>query len=135
MLRLAAGKLSFCDTGGLLELEMPSGRLLSSASACPPAPPADPNIPEVTLRTPDLGPTDIMEIDGEGNSFPLDGKGYDWAADETRRVIIAMAAQVLLIDTKKDKRVTLSKSGAKRVAIGGGWAAWWDGTTVVARRI
>lgn len=134
-LRVAVGKLSFCDTGGQLELELPSGRVLASAPACPPAAPPNPAIPEVTVRTPDLGPTDILEVDGEGQSFPLDGHGRDWAADEERHVVVSTSTQVIELDPKTGKRNTLSKHGAERVAVGGGWAAWWNGTTVVARRL
>lgn len=135
ILSVAAGKLSFCDTGGLLELELPSGRVLGSALVCPPVVPPDPTIPEVTVRTPDLGPTDILEVDGEGNSFPLDGHGRDWAADKQRHVVVSTATRVIELNPKTGKRVTLSEQGAARVAVGGGWAAWWDGTTVVAHRL
>jgi hypothetical protein len=135
VLRVADGKLSFCDTGGLLEYELPSGRVLASVASCTPGAPPNPNIPDVSVRTPDLGPIDILEVEGEGMSFPLDGHARDWAADEQSHVVVSTSTQVIELDPKTGKRVTLSEQGAGSVAVGGGWAAWWDGTTVVAHRL
>jgi len=134
-LAVTAGKLSFCDEDGLHQFELPSGRGKNGAlGACPPgglAPTA--GGPEVTVRTPDHGPDDIVEIAGVADSYPLEGHATDWASDQGPVVIVATASLVLRIDPAAGRRTLLSSAGATRVAVGAGWAAWWDGSAISAR--
>lgn len=132
-LAIADGKLSFCDEEGFHRLDAQTGRVLAAGSACPPTPVT--TAPEITVRTPELGPDDIVEIEGEGLSFPIQGHARDWATDAGKVVIVGTASEVLEILPANDQRVRLSDHGATRVAVGGGWAAWWDGQAVVARRL
>jgi hypothetical protein len=134
-LSIAEGKLSFCDEAGFHQLEAQTGRVLSSGGACPAAAAPVGSTPEVTVRTPELGPDDIVEIEGEGMSFPIQGHARDWASDAGKIVIVGTASEVLEIVTATDQRVRLSARGATRVAAGGGWAAWWDGRAVIAHRL
>jgi hypothetical protein len=134
-LGIAGDRVSFCDAVGLHALEMPTGRPLVSGGACPAGDPPQAGGPEVTVRTPQLGPDDIVEIQGEGLSFPIEGHARDWASDGGKVVVVATATQVLEIVPATDQRVVLSASGATSVAVGGGWAAWWDGIAVMARRL
>jgi hypothetical protein len=132
-LAVAAESLSFCDQGGLHEVELPSGRLRGVAASCPATGlSARAGGPEVTVRTPERGPDDVVEIEGVADSFPIEGHATDWASAPGPVVIVATATQVLHIDPAASRRTRLSSTGAIRVAVGGGWAAWWDGSAVVA---
>lgn len=140
-LALAGGALSFCDAAGLHTIPLsgpvsPSGAASANAPAvaCPPgglAPRA--TGPEITVRNPDHGPNDILELEGVAESFPLEGHAQDWASDGTKAVIVATASRVLQLDPNAHGVIELSQTGAQRVAAGEGWVAWTDGDTVVAR--
>lgn len=141
-LALTGGALSFCDAAGLhttplpgtVSVNAPRGQREGAATACPPgglAPRA--TGPEISVRNPDHGPDDILEIEGVAASFPLDGHAQDWASDGTKTVIVATASRVLQLDPSAHGVVELSQTGAQRVAAGEGWVAWADGSTVVAR--
>jgi len=134
-LALAAGILSFCDGAGLHAVSLPAGGAHGAPGPCPAGGlPAGPAGPEVTVRNPDHGPDDIVEIEGVAASFPLPGRARDWASSgDAPVVIVATASQVLRIDTAANRQTPLSSAGAERVATGGGWAAWVSGTTIVAR--
>jgi len=134
-LTIADDKVSFCDEAGLHQLDARTGRVLAASAVCPAAPPAATGTPEVTVRTPDLGPDDIVEIAGEATSFPIEGHARDWASDAGKVVIVGTGSEVLELLPAAGKRLRLSESGASRVAVGGGWAAWWDGAAVVAHRL
>lgn len=134
-LTIAEQKVSFCDEAGFHQVEAQTGRVLASGSACPAPPPATASAPEITVRTPDEGPDDIVEIEGEARSFPIQGHARDWVSDGGKVVIVATGSEVLEILPAADKPVRLSDRGATRVAVGGGWAAWWDGTAVVAHHL
>jgi hypothetical protein len=134
-LSIGDARVSFCDQAGFHQLEAHTGRVLATGGACPaPSAPAS-SSPEVTVRTPDLGADDIVEIAGEATSFPIDGHARDWASDAGKVVIVGTGSEVLELLPAANKRERLSDSGASRVAEGGGWAAWWDGAAVVAHRL
>lgn len=130
-LAVAATMLTFCDERGQHEIGLPSGREQRSGGPCPTAAArANSTEPPITVRTPDLGPDDIVEIEGVAQSFPIAGHARDWAfAGQT--AVIATGSQVLRIDTRTNQRDVLSPRPAERVAVGGGWAAWWDGDAVI----
>lgn len=133
-LAIAEQKVAFCDEAGFHQLDARTGRALATGAACPAAPASQPG-PEVTVRTPDLGPDDIVELEGEGLSFPIAGHARDWASDAGKVIVVGTGSEVLEIIPATDGRVRLSDRGAARVAVGGGWAAWWDGAAVVGRRL
>jgi hypothetical protein len=135
VLAIAGPRLSFCDAAGLHELSLPSGRVLSQRDACPSTAVPRALGPEVTVRTPDLGPDDIVEVEGVATSFPIEGHARDWVSDAGNVVVVATATRVLEILPASEKRVTLSETGAERVAAGSGWAAWWDGAAIFARKL
>lgn len=134
-LAIGEGRVTFCDGAGFRQLEAGTGRVVATAAACPATSAPATSSPEVTVRTPDLGPDDIVEIAGEAMSFPIEGHARDWASDGGKVVIVGTGSEVLELLPAAGQRVRLSASGASRVAVGGGWAAWWDGSAVVARRL
>jgi len=134
-LAIAGQKLWFCDEDGLHQLEVSTARALTSSGPCPPAPAPASSAPEVTVRTPDLGPDDIVEIEGQAMSYPIAGHARDWASDGGQVVIVGTGSEVLELLPATEKRVRLSDHGATRVAVGGGWAAWWDGAAITAHRL
>lgn len=134
-LAITSPVLSFCDEAGLHAVSLPSGRQQGAPVPCPagglhPRPAG----PEVTVRNPDHGPDDVVEIDGVATSFPIAGRARDWAGSGTV-VIVATATQVLRIDLGADRPRWLTSTGAERVATDGQWAAWSAGSTIVARRL
>jgi hypothetical protein len=134
-LTIAGQALSYCDEAGFHRLEAHTGRVLAAGGACPEAPASAGSTAGVTVRTPDLGPDDVIEFDGQGMSFPIEGHARDWASDAGTVVIVGTASEVLEFLPAAGKQVRLSESGASRVAVGGGWAAWWDGAAVIAHRL
>lgn len=133
-LSIAEQTVSYCDEAGFHQLEAHTGRVLPAGGACPELPSAG-STAGVTVRTPELGPDDVIEFDGEGMSFPIEGHARDWASDAGKVVIVGTASEVLEILPSAGKQLRLSGRGASRVAVGGGWAAWWDGAAVIARRL
>jgi hypothetical protein len=134
-LAVTAPTLSFCDQAGLHGLSLTSGREAGPPGPCPAgglasAPPG----PAVSVRNPDHGPDDVIEVEGVATSFPIAGRAHDWAAARAV-VIVATATQVLRIDVAANRQTRLSSTGAERVATDGQWAAWLAGTTIVARRL
>jgi len=132
---IAGEELSFCDEAGFHRLALRTGVVVAAGGACPAPPATAAGTPEVTVRTPELGPDDIVEIAGEGTSFPIEGHARDWASEAGKVVIVGTGSEVLELLPATGQRVRLSESGASRVAVGGGWAAWWDGAAVVGRRL
>ena len=134
-LAIAGEELSFCDEAGFHRLALRTGLVVAAGGACPAPAATTASTPEVTVRTPELGPDDIVEIAGEGTSFPIEGHARDWASDAGKVVIVGTGSEVLELLPAAGQRVRLSASGASRVAVGGGWAAWWDGAAVVGHRL
>lgn len=134
-LQLVPGRLLFCDAAGMHEIALPGGRVLAQHAGCPIGDQPRPALPEVTVRTPDHGADDIVEVDGVALSFPIEGHARDWAVDATGVLVVATASKVIGIATTTNRRVTLSERGAERVAAGGGCTAWWDGAAVFARKL
>ncbi|MCC6345406.1 MAG: hypothetical protein IT166_24605 [Bryobacterales bacterium] len=125
--------LSFCDSRGARQLDLKANRETAAARACSPSEPnaACGGLPfDVDVRSPLNEPNDI--VDAGDASFPLNGRVHDCAASG-KLLAIATGAQVILIDTVNGAVRVAYPHGAERVAIGPGWIAWTDASTLHAQ--
>ena len=82
-LQVKAGTVSFCDKRGGRKLDLVTGRDIAFERACQED--GEPNVAcgglafEVTVRTPGLGPSDVVDVGAQ--SFSLDGHVHDCAED------------------------------------------------------
>jgi hypothetical protein len=132
-LRVEGDAVSFCDARGGRRLEG-VGKDVALTRPC--ARDGESNITcdtkglDVEVSTPHGGPNDLVDVNG--NRFPLQGRVHDCAAD-AKTLAIVTGSTVVLIDTATGKTETVDRAGGDRVAIGKGWIAWSQGSTVHAR--
>lgn len=134
-LRIEGATISFCDKRGGRKLDATTGQDAAFERKCATdgeANTACGGLPlDVSVSTPNRGPNDLVDV--KGKSFALDGRVHDCAADAHVLAIVTGSA-VVLIDTTKDKADVIDHEGGDRVAIGLGWIAWRQESTVHARK-
>jgi hypothetical protein len=134
-LRVEGAAISFCDKRGGRKLDTTTGQDAAFERKCATdgeANTACGGLPlDVSVSTPNRGPNDLVDV--KGKSFPLEGRVHDCAADAKVLAIVTGSA-VVLVDTTKDKADVIDHQGGDRVAVGPGWVAWSQGSTVRARK-
>jgi hypothetical protein len=134
-LRLDGAAVSFCDSRGARKIDLASGSESASALTCTRdagGNTACDGLPfSVEVRTPDLGPNDV--IDTAGQTYPLDGRVQDCAASGQILGVVT-GSTVVLIDTNSDKLKVIDHAGGNRVAISADWIAWSDNSSVHVRK-
>jgi len=135
-LRVEGGVVSFCDGSGARRLDPATGKVGAFERTC--LKDAEPNTTcsgstlDVTVRTPNLGPDDVIDVGGA--SFPLEGRVHDCALDGTALAVVT-GSEVVLIDTAKDDETkVIDHGGGDFVSIGSSWVAWTQGSTLQFRR-
>jgi hypothetical protein len=131
-LRLADNELSFCDARGAERWDLRSGRISPARHSCGTR--DEPNtacasLPlQVDVRSPMGGTDDIVDV---GNvSVPLTGRVHDCSADGKTLAIVTGSS----INAETGNSHPVAKKGGDRIAIGSGWIAWTDGSTLHAVR-
>lgn len=134
-LQVDAGTVSFCDKRGGRKLDLAAGRDIPFERTCPKDSDGNSGCDrmglDVSVRTPGLGPIDIVDVDGK--SFPLDGLIHDCAVDGDVLAIVT-GSSVVIIDHVKGTTTLLDHDGGDRVAIGSKWVAWTSGSIVRAQQ-
>ena len=124
--RLLLQSVTYCDGTGAHTFSLEDDKVLASHNTCTSSEKHSgcPDSPlDVTVRTPDMGPIDI--IDADGSSYPLKGRVHDCAILGTS-IIASTGSNVVFIDTTKQSIKELSAKGGDRVAISPEALAWTD---------
>ena len=136
-LRIEGNTVSFCDKRGGRIFDLTTSQDAPLERAC--RKDDEPNAAcgglalDVTVRTPNLGPSDIVEVNTK--SFPLEGRVHDCATDG-KLIAIVTGAEVVTIDPTKDVASLIERGGGgDHVAVGAGWIAWSLGSVVQARPV
>jgi hypothetical protein len=135
-LHLDKGSITFCDMRGGRKVTLPNGVESRSDVECPKI--EEPNTacsgigPDVEVRAQLPEPNDI--VDAGARSFPLQGRVHD-CASEGPLIVIATAAQVIVIQAEKGTVRKISDSGGERVAAGAGWVAWTQDRIIRVERL
>jgi hypothetical protein len=137
-LRLERGAMSFCDRRGAWKVDLGTGTQARSDRVC--IEDQEPNTTcevtglKVTVRTPGLGPDDVVEVDGVAKSFHVPGHVHDCAGDG-RSLAIVTGSAVLRVDPAKETMEVLSDEGGERVVVGSGWIVWSNPSSMQAKRL